>query len=160
MKEENIYHNLYSLIPFLPKPLYEEDMENLKDTVDTFVARLKRYNGDGKFDGRIDEILYEFEKWKENPDAYNRNHNIAGAFDKENKEVFKSKENNEIAIPVTQNEGRERIYNSQVIYPIISDGDVIGSVILMAKEPSKKMGEAEYKVAQSAAGFLGNHLEV
>lgn len=78
----------------------------------------------------------------------------------ENKEVFKSKENNEIAIPVTQNEGRERIYNSQVIYPIISDGDVIGSVILMAKEPSKKMGEAEYKVAQSAAGFLGNHLEV
>lgn len=88
MKEENIYHNLYSLIPFLPKPLYEEDMENLKDTVDTFVARLKRYNEDGKFDGRIDEILYEFEKWKENPDAYNRNHNIAGAFDKENEEVF------------------------------------------------------------------------
>ena len=60
MKEENIYHNLYSLIPFLPKPLYEEDMENLKDTVNTFVARLKRYNGDGKYDGRIDEILYEF----------------------------------------------------------------------------------------------------
>ncbi len=78
----------------------------------------------------------------------------------ENKEVFKSKENNEIAIPVTKNEGRERIYNSQVIYPIISDGDVIGSVILMAKEPSKKMGEAEDKVAQSAAGFLGNHLDI
>ncbi len=78
----------------------------------------------------------------------------------ENKEVFKSKENNEIAIPITQNEGRERIYNSQVIYPIISDGDVIGSVILLAKEPNKKMGEAEDKVAQSAAGFLGNHLEV
>lgn len=88
MKKENVYHNLYSLIPFLPKPLYEEDMENLKDTVDTFVARLKRYNGDGKFDGRIDEILYEFEKWKENPDAYNRNHNIAGTFDKENEESF------------------------------------------------------------------------
>ncbi len=72
----------------------------------------------------------------------------------ENKEIFKSKENNEIAIPVTQNEGRERIYNSQVIYPIISDGDVIGSVILIAKEPTKQMGEAEDKVAQSAAGFL------
>lgn len=96
MKEENIYHNLYSLIPFLPKPLYEEDMENLKDTVDTFVARLKRYNGDGKFDGRIDEILYEFEKWKENPDAYNRNHNIAGTFDKENKEVFNMVNNRSI----------------------------------------------------------------
>ena len=78
----------------------------------------------------------------------------------ENKEVFKSKENNEIAIPITQNEGRERIYNSQVIYPIISDGDVIGSVILLSKEPNQKMGEAEDKVAQSAAGFLGNHLEI
>lgn len=78
----------------------------------------------------------------------------------ENKEVFKSKENNEIAIPITQNEGRERIYNSQVIYPIISDGDVIGSVILLSKEPYKKMGDVEDKVAQSAAGFLGNHLEI
>lgn len=78
----------------------------------------------------------------------------------ENKEVFKSKENDEIAIPITENEGRERIYNSQVIYPIISDGDVIGSVILLSKEPNQKMGEVEYKVAQSAAGFLGNHLEV
>ena len=78
----------------------------------------------------------------------------------ENKEVFKSKENNEIAIPITQNEGRERIYNSQVIYPIITDGDVVGSVILLAKEPNKKMGDVEDKVAQSAAGFLGTHLEI
>ena len=78
----------------------------------------------------------------------------------ENKEIFKSKENNEIAIPITQNEGRERIYNGQVIYPIISDGDVIGSVILLSKEPNKKMGEVEDKVAQSAAVFLGNHLEI
>jgi len=78
----------------------------------------------------------------------------------ENKEVFKSKENNEISIPITQNEGRERIYNSQVIYPIISDGDVIGSVILLSKDTNKKMGEVEYKVAQSAAGFLGSHLEI
>ena len=78
----------------------------------------------------------------------------------ENKEIFKSKENNEISIPVTENEGRQRIYNSQVIYPIISDGDVIGSVILIAKEPSTEMNDADNKVAQSAAGFLGNHLEI
>ena len=78
----------------------------------------------------------------------------------ENKEIFKSKENNEIAIPITKNEGRERIYNGQVIYPIITDGDVVGSVILLAKEPNKKMGDVEDKVAQSAAGFLGNHLEI
>ena len=78
----------------------------------------------------------------------------------ENKEIFKSKENNEISIPVTENEGKQRIYNSQVIYPIISDGDVIGSVILIAKEPTKEMNDADNKVAQSAAGFLGNHLEI
>ena len=78
----------------------------------------------------------------------------------ENKEVFTSKENNEIAIPVTEEEGKERIYNSQVIYPIISDGDVIGSVILIAKDATKPMGDVEYKVASTAAGFLGNHLEI
>ena len=78
----------------------------------------------------------------------------------ENKEVFKSKENNEISLPITEGEGKQRIYNSQVIYPIISDGDVVGSVILLAKDASKAMGEPEFKVAQSAAGFLGSHLEI
>ncbi|MBQ7410177.1 MAG: stage V sporulation protein T [Clostridia bacterium] len=78
----------------------------------------------------------------------------------ENKEIFKSKENNEIAIPITKNEGRERIYNGQVIYPIITDGDVVGSVILLSKQPNQKMGDVEDKVAQSAAGFLGTHLEI
>ena len=74
--------------------------------------------------------------------------------------IFKSKENNEISLPITEGEGKQRIYNSQVIYPIISDGDVVGSVILLAKDASKSMGEPEFKVAQSAAGFLGSHLEI
>ena len=78
----------------------------------------------------------------------------------ENKEIYTSNENNEIALPITQNDNKERRYNSQVIYPIISDGDVIGSVILLAKDASKTMGEPEFKVAQSAAGFLGSHLEI
>ena len=43
----------------------------------------------------------------------------------ENKEVYTSKENNEISLPITQNDSKDRKYNSQVIYPIISDGDVI-----------------------------------
>ena len=43
----------------------------------------------------------------------------------ENKEIYTSKENNEIALPITQNDNKQRKYNSQVIYPIISDGDVI-----------------------------------
>lgn len=96
MKEENIYHNLYSLIPSLTGPLYEKDEKNLKDVVDTFVAILKRNNKNGEYDEKINEILYEFEKWREDPAAYNRYHNIAGAFDKENEEVFNMVNNRSI----------------------------------------------------------------
>lgn len=78
----------------------------------------------------------------------------------EDKEVYTSKENNEVALPVTKNDNKERKYNSQVIYPIVSNGDVIGSVILLSKEKETKMGEAELKVVQSAATFLGTQMEV
>ena len=78
----------------------------------------------------------------------------------ENKEVYTSGDNNQIALPITENDNRERKYNSQVIYPIISQGDVIGSVILLSKEPSTKMGETELKVVQSAAGFLSSQMEI
>jgi len=78
----------------------------------------------------------------------------------ENKEVYTSKENNEVSIPITQNDNKERRYNSQVIYPIISEGDCIGSVILLSKEAKTKMTDVELKVLQSAAGFLGNQMEI
>ena len=78
----------------------------------------------------------------------------------EDKEIYTSSENNEIAIPITQNDNRERKFNSQVVYPIISQGDVIGSVILMSKDHNTKMGETEFKLVQSAAGFLGSQMEI
>ena len=78
----------------------------------------------------------------------------------ENKEIYTSKENHEIALPITQNDNKERRYNSQVIYPIISDGDVIGSVILLSKEQNTKMGDTELKVVQSAAGFLSSQMDI
>jgi len=78
----------------------------------------------------------------------------------ENKEVYTSKENNEISIPITQNDNKERKYNSQVIYPIISEGDCIGSVILLSKEAKTRMSDTELKVLQSAAGFLGSQMEI
>ena len=79
----------------------------------------------------------------------------------ENKEIYTSKENNQLSIPITQNEtNKDRKYNSQVVYPIISDGDVIGSVILLAKEQNTKMGDVELKVVQSAAGFLSSQMEI
>ncbi|MGN1269459.1 MAG: stage V sporulation protein T [Clostridia bacterium] len=76
------------------------------------------------------------------------------------KENYTSKENNDLAIPITKNESKERRYNSQVVYPIISDGDVIGSVILLSKDNNTKMTEVEQKVVQSAASFLGSQMEI
>lgn len=78
----------------------------------------------------------------------------------EDKEIYTSKENNEIAIPITKNDNKERKYNSQVIYPIISQGDVIGSVILLSKDNNTKMGDSELKVVQSAAGFLSSQMDI
>ena len=78
----------------------------------------------------------------------------------EDKEKYTSKENNDLSVPITKNDNKERKYNSQVVYPIISDGDVIGSVILLSKDSSTKMTEVEQKVAQSAASFLGTQMEI
>ena len=78
----------------------------------------------------------------------------------ENKEIYESSQNNEIALPITENDNNQRKYNAQVIYPIVSQGDVIGSVILISKDQTTKMGDSEYKVVQSAAGFLGSQMDI
>ena len=78
----------------------------------------------------------------------------------EDKEIYTSNENNNVALPITKNDNNERKYNSQVVYPIISDGDVIGTVVLLSKENSTKMTDVEKKVAQSAASFLGSQMEI
>ena len=78
----------------------------------------------------------------------------------ENKEIYTSSDNDEIALPITENDNKEWRYNAQVIYPIVSQGDVIGSVILLSKDQGIKMGESEFKVVQSAAGFLGSQMDI
>ncbi|BAF58300.1 MAG: stage V sporulation protein T [Pelotomaculum sp.] len=50
-------------------------------------------------------------------------------------------------------------YSSEVIAPIIAEGDPIGAVILASKEPNVKMGEMELKLAETAAGFLAKQME-
>lgn len=47
----------------------------------------------------------------------------------------------------------------QTISPIICQGDVIGSVILLAKDLKTKMSETEKKLVYCAAGFLGRQME-
>lgn len=48
---------------------------------------------------------------------------------------------------------------AQVVAPIICEGDAIGAVILMTREPRVKFGEGEVKLAATAAGFLGRQME-
>ncbi|MBE7047960.1 MAG: stage V sporulation protein T [Ruminococcaceae bacterium] len=55
-------------------------------------------------------------------------------------------------------EGSEK-YTAGVVVPIISEGDTIGSVVFFSNEATTAMGEVEEKLAQSAAGFLGRHME-
>lgn len=50
-------------------------------------------------------------------------------------------------------------YSSEVIAPIISEGDPIGAVILATREANVKMGELELKLAETAAGFLAKQME-
>lgn len=47
----------------------------------------------------------------------------------------------------------------QIIYPIICEGDVIGSVIVLAKDENNKVSITEQKLAGVAAAFLGRQME-
>ncbi len=49
-------------------------------------------------------------------------------------------------------------YNAGVVVPIVSEGDTIGSVIFIMHD-DEKPSEIENKLAESAAGFLGRHME-
>ncbi|MGL5151978.1 MAG: stage V sporulation protein T [Clostridium sp.] len=50
-------------------------------------------------------------------------------------------------------------YAAQVISPIIAEGDAIGAVIILSKQPGEKFGELEMKLAETAAAFLGKQME-
>ena len=59
----------------------------------------------------------------------------------EDREIYTSNKNNDMSIPIIKNDNQERRFNAQVIYPIISQGDVIGSVVLISKDQKKKMNQ-------------------
>ena len=57
-------------------------------------------------------------------------------------------------LTLTEGDGR---YQVEAVYPIISHGDVLGSVLLLHGDIP--VGETEQKTAQIAAAFLGRHME-
>lgn len=56
-------------------------------------------------------------------------------------------------------EDGEENFAFQMIAPILCEGDVIGSVILLEENEKNTMGEVEQKLVLSAAGFLGRQME-
>ncbi len=74
----------------------------------------------------------------------------------ERENVLASKEDKNFIKIVADDESE---YTYQVIYPIISEGDAIGSVIMLSKDPKAKFGEVETKLASTAAIFLGRQME-
>ena len=64
------------------------------------------------------------------------------------------------AILITEKGNKEKEAKAQVIVPIISDSEVVGSIILLSKEQDTKLTESEKKIAEVAASFLGNQMEI
>jgi AbrB family transcriptional regulator (stage V sporulation protein T) len=60
-------------------------------------------------------------------------------------------------IKIMNEDDSEYLY--EVISPIISEGDAIGSVILLSKDAKVKFGDMEAKLASTAAVFLGRQME-
>lgn len=52
------------------------------------------------------------------------------------------------------------IFSGQVIAPIISEGDIMGAVVIIGKDENGIMGDAEHKLAASAATLLGKQMEI
>ena len=55
-------------------------------------------------------------------------------------------------------EGAEK-YHLGVASPILSQGDLMGCVMLLLHEDDKPLSEADQILAQTAAGFLGKQME-
>ncbi len=73
----------------------------------------------------------------------------------ENRETFSANDGSKKYCRITDGEA----FPSETISPIISEGDVIGSVCILGKDTSVSMGDTEQKVAITASAFLGKQME-
>ncbi len=62
-------------------------------------------------------------------------------------------------LPVISESSDELIFESQIIVPIISQGDSIGSIIFLSKEQGKTLGDVQLKVVETGASFLAKQME-
>ena len=60
-------------------------------------------------------------------------------------------------VPLT--EDSQDAFCSEIISPVICEGDALGAVVLLEKQEKKKLGETEQKVITCASNFLGRQME-
>ncbi len=75
----------------------------------------------------------------------------------EKRESVMAKKNDKSFVALTE---EENDCIQQVMAPIISEGDVVGVVFLLATDEKENMGEVERKLVLSAASFLGKQMEL
>lgn len=60
-------------------------------------------------------------------------------------------------LPVTDTSDK---YNAGIVSPIVSEGDVIGNVVVMRAGSNDKMTDVELKLANAASMFLAKQMEI
>lgn len=61
-------------------------------------------------------------------------------------------------IPVTSDDHPEH-YSAQILAPILSDGEIVGGLILLSRESGLQMSDVDRKVAETTAGIIGRQME-
>lgn len=88
---------------------------------------------------------------------------IGKKLSKELEDVIHSKKtislDKEKVFNIVEDQENDTPFTAQVVSPIVSQGDAIGSVVLLSKENQVKMGDVEIKLAKTAASFLGKQMD-
>ena len=100
-----------------------------RDTVIAVAGAPKRELGDKRISNQLEDIM-------------------------EGRRVYQCKEG-EPPLPIMEDSNK---YGFTTAAPILAEGDVLGCVILSG-DGTKASTETEYKLAETAAGFLGKHME-
>ena len=53
----------------------------------------------------------------------------------------------------------KKLLRTALTHPSAVEGEPVGAVILLSREPGASMGQTEIKVTETAAGFIGRQME-
>ena len=75
----------------------------------------------------------------------------------EKRDTFMASKGDRSFISIMEEMPEEIMY--EAVCPILSEGDMIGAVLLLETDYKRKMNEGDLKLIQAAAGFLGKQME-